>query len=57
MRIEGAYGRAIPRPQPAKNAPISQQLGDLFTVLLSVLVKPAAVIYSAALGMTDLSGT
>jgi hypothetical protein len=36
-----------------KNAPISQQLGDFFTVILSVLVKARHAIYSAELGMTD----
>ena len=40
-----------------KNAPYSQQVGDLFTVLLSVLVKARRDIYSAALGMTDLPGS
>jgi hypothetical protein len=40
-----------------KNAPYSQQLGDFFTVLLSVLVKDRDGIYSAALGMTDLPGS
>jgi hypothetical protein len=38
-----------------KNAPISQQLGDFFTVNVSVLVKARDDIYSAPLGMTDLS--
>jgi hypothetical protein len=50
--------REVPeRRNRRKNAPYSQQLGDLFTVIVSVLVKAADHIYSAALGMTDCSGT
>jgi hypothetical protein len=49
--------REVPRRRNrGKNAPYSQQLGDFFTVIVSVLVKATADIYSAALGMTDLLG-
>ena len=37
-------------------APYSQQLGDFFTGLMSVLVKTPWPIYSARLGMADLPG-
>src|SRR5437762_8775004 len=37
-------------------APYSQHVGDFFTGLLSVLVKGVRPIYSAGLGMADLSG-
>ena len=49
-------GEGHPRRNRSKNAPYSQQLGDFFTVIVSVLVKATADIYSAALGMTDLLG-
>jgi hypothetical protein len=37
-------------------APYSQQLGDFFTGSMSVLVKSPERIYSAGLGMADLTG-
>jgi hypothetical protein len=48
-----AMSEAQRRRNRRKNAPISQQLGDFFTVILSVLVKARHAIYSAELGMTD----
>jgi hypothetical protein len=56
MRIQRAMREARSSRNCGKNAPISQQLGDFFTVIVSVLVKVGACIYSAELGMTDQSG-
>jgi len=44
------------RAEPTSDiAPYSQHVVDFFTVLLSVLVKPQALNYRRALGMTGLS--
>jgi hypothetical protein len=60
IRICAAYGRTGRKQQPRARtqniAPYSQQLGDFFTWIVSVLVKGLEPIYSAGLGMTDFSG-
>jgi DnaK suppressor protein len=60
IRTREAYGGAAamlqPRTAGAEIAPYSQQLGDFFTSLLSVLVKPLVPKYSPPWGRADLSG-
>ena len=48
--------RAVGVSGQEKIAPYSQQLGDLFTTGLSVLVKSLRHIYRAELGMADFAG-
>jgi hypothetical protein len=45
-----------PRTAGEKIAPYSQQLGDFFTWMLSVLVKNLGRIYTRSLGMAGFAG-